>query len=301
MNNKDMLKKYEFIVNTSREFMTMINRDYQYEAANKAYCDAHNRKPGDIIGKTVGDIWGEDKVDVIKGYIHECFSGREVHYESWFEFPALGMRCFEVYCYPFKEKGETSHMVVVSRDITERKIMEEKVFVDPLTNLYNFRYFNQRIEEEYERAKRYELNLPLLFADIDNFKDINDRLTHHDGNEILRHIAFILSNSENNREGVSANLRKADVIARFGGEEFVVILPETTKKDGVSIAERIRKTVEVYTFPHYKESPEVKVTISIGVAAFPDDKITSAGDLVKKADLAMYDAKSKGRNRVSTY
>ena len=167
--------------------------------------------------------------------------------------------------------------------------------------VYNYRYFNQRIEEEYERARRYKLNLPLLFIDIDNFKQINDTLNHHAGNEILKDIACILSNEDEKYREANANLRKADVVARFGGEEFVVILPETTKDDAYRIAERTRKSIEEFDFAHYRGHPELKVTVSIGVAAFPDDKIKNAGDLLKKADLAMYDAKSKGRNRVSLY
>jgi diguanylate cyclase (GGDEF)-like protein/PAS domain S-box-containing protein len=301
MIREDLLKKYEFIVNTSKEFMTLISRDYVYEAANDSYCRAHNRTSDQVVGKTVAEIWGGQKSEVIKGYIQECFQGRVVHYESWFEFPALGLRCFEVYCYPYQEKGTTTHMVVVSRDITERKQMEEKVFVDPLTGLFNYRYMNQRLEEEFERARRYNLSLPMLFADIDLFKDVNDNLGHFAGNEVLVHMANIFSNSTEKSISPTSRLRKADIIARFGGEEFVVLLPETSKQDAMHIAERIRNTVENYNFPHYAENSDIRITVSIGVAAFPDDDIDNPGDLLKKADLAMYDAKHKGRNKVSTY
>ncbi|MCP4601909.1 MAG: GGDEF domain-containing protein [Proteobacteria bacterium] len=301
MKDESHLARLEFIVNTSKEFMTMISRDYRYVAANKAYCAAHNREEEAVVGKTISEIWGKEKNKDIIGYVDECFTNREVHYESWFEFPALGMRCFEVYCYPFIEQEIVTHIVVVSRDITERKVLEEKVFIDPLTGLYNYRYINKRIEEEFERASRYNLDVALLFADIDFFKKINDKLGHQGGNEILTHMANILSNSTKKSLGTRPTLRKADIIGRFGGEEFVVLLPETSKENAENIAERIRDTIENYNFPHSKDHPNVVITISIGIAAYPDDGIENPGDLIKKADLAMYDAKHKGRNRVSIY
>jgi len=301
MSESNRLKKYEFIVNTSQEFMTMIDRDRRYQAANKAYCAAHNMSFEEIAGKTIEEIWGKEKAVIIRKYVDECFTGRQIRYESWFEFPALGTRCFEVYCYPFIEDGETTHIVVVSRDITERKILEQKVFVDPLTDLFNYRYITQRLGEEFERARRYNLNLSLLFADIDHFKNVNDVLGHEGGNQVLVHIADILNNSTQKTISRRIRLRKSDIIARYGGEEFVVILPETSKMDAEVLAERIRTTVEGYAFPHLKKHPDLAVTLSIGVAAYPDDEVENPGDLLKKADLAMYESKNLGRNRVSLY
>ncbi|MHC4661802.1 MAG: sensor domain-containing diguanylate cyclase [Planctomycetota bacterium] len=301
MLDAKLKEKFEFIVNTSKEFMTMIGKDHRYVMANSSYCEAHKREQKDVIGREIVDIWGEEKYKIIRKYVDECFTGREVHYESWFEFPALGMKCFEVYCYPFFEEQAVTNIVVISRDITERKILQEKVFVDQLTGLYNYRYMNQRIDEEIERAKRYNLNLSLLFADIDFFKKVNDRLGHQTGNDVLIHIAGVLGDSDTrNREG-RAKLRKADIVARYGGEEFLVLLPETSKKEAGNIGERIRNTVEGYKFPHYEKNPDMSVTISIGVASYPDDDISNSGDLIKKADLAMYEAKHKGRNRTSMY
>ncbi|MCP4965307.1 MAG: GGDEF domain-containing protein [bacterium] len=301
MEHKQRIKKYEFIVNTSNEFMTMIDREHRYVEANQAYCQAHNRTLDQVLGKTISEMWGEEKTVIIRKFVDECFKGHEVNYESWFEFPALGRRCFEVYCYPFNEGEETTHIVVVSRDITERKELQHKVFVDPLTNMFNYRYMSQRLEEEFERARRYNLDLSMLFADIDHFKKINDLLGHQVGNEVLTHIAHIFGNATQPSFGNTARLRKADIIARFGGEEFVVLLPETGKSDAEAIGERIRATVEGYAFPHLDKTPEARITISIGVAAVPLDNIQNAGELIKKADLAMYEAKNLGRNRVSLY
>jgi PAS domain S-box-containing protein len=144
MQNSEMLRKFEFIVNTTREFMTMINRDHRYVAANRAYCNARNRSNDEVVGKSITEIWGIEKTKIILKYLDECFRGREVHYESWFEFPALGRRCFEVYAYPFTEEETVTHVVVVSRDVTERKELEKKAFVDPLTGVYNYTMYEAK-------------------------------------------------------------------------------------------------------------------------------------------------------------
>jgi PAS domain S-box-containing protein len=122
-----VLRRYEFIANSSREFMTLINRSYIYEAANDAYCRAHHRERSRIVGSTVADVWGEETFHtIIKGYLDECFSGKDVHYESWFEFGEEGSRFFDVNYYPYQnETGEVTHCVVVSHDITKRKTAED--------------------------------------------------------------------------------------------------------------------------------------------------------------------------------
>ena len=121
-----MLRCYAFIVNTAGEFMTLVNRQYVYEAANRAYCRNVGRTPDDIIGRSVADIWGKDKFQsVIKGYLDDCFQGREVHYQAWLQVGGRVDRYFEVSYYPYSSGGEVAYAVVVSRDITERKRAED--------------------------------------------------------------------------------------------------------------------------------------------------------------------------------
>ena len=126
---EEALRRYEFIASTASEFMTLINRDYVYEAANESYCAAHGRTQGQIIGSTVADVWGEETFDrVIKQYLEEAFTGKLVHYERWFEFGDRGRRCYAVHYYPYRsEGGEVTHCAVVSHDITERKQAEENL------------------------------------------------------------------------------------------------------------------------------------------------------------------------------
>ncbi len=122
-----MWRRYEFIVNTSREFMALIGRNYAYEAVNELYCRAHNRTREEILGETVAEVWGEDVFDtIIKACLDECFAGDVTHYTEWFDFAALGRRCMDVTYYPYyNDAGIVTHAVVVSRDTTERQQAEE--------------------------------------------------------------------------------------------------------------------------------------------------------------------------------
>jgi len=126
--SEDMLKKYEFIANSSQEFMTLINRRYEYEAVNDAYCHAHNRSRAEFIGNTVEKVWGKEIFNnVIKDHLDQCFAGKQVRYQQWFDFPALGRRYFDVIYYPYKDDGEiVTNTIVVTRDITDLKVMEER-------------------------------------------------------------------------------------------------------------------------------------------------------------------------------
>ncbi|MFH1352155.1 MAG: PAS domain S-box protein, partial [bacterium] len=126
---EEIRKKYEFMANTLNEFMTLVDRNYVYTAVNDAYCRAHNKKREEIIGRTLKDVWGEETFNkIIKGYMDRCFAGEEVHYRENFKFPALGIRCFDIACYPYKgTTGAISHVVVITRDIAESKKAEEKL------------------------------------------------------------------------------------------------------------------------------------------------------------------------------
>jgi PAS domain S-box-containing protein len=126
---EESFRRYEFIANASNEFMTLINREYVYEAANAAYCRAHGRERDQIVGTTVADVWGKETFSsVIKGYLDHCFAGTDVHYERWFEFGDKGKRYIAVNYYPYRsERGDVTHAVVVSHDLTDRKRDEDAI------------------------------------------------------------------------------------------------------------------------------------------------------------------------------
>ena len=181
--------------------------------------------------------------------------------------------------------------------IAELERLEELSLTDFLTGLYNTRYFIARLTEELERAKRHQAHLSLIFCDIDFFKKVNDRYGHQFGDYVLKEIGQLLVSRVDDIK-IIARLRKSDVVARYGGEEFVVILPETSKMNAVEVAERMRQAVAAHDFQGQGKS--VSVTMSFGVAEYPEDSV-DCDELIRRADLAMYQAKKGGRNRVTAY
>ena len=156
---------------------------------------------------------------------------------------------------------------------------------DPLTQCFNRRALTDKLEQEMDRAARYATMLTCLMLDIDNFKQINDTYGHLTGDLILKQLAQLLHREQ----------RSVDIVARYGGEEFVVLLPETTSTESRNFAERILRHVAEHDFG--EASRPVRVTISIGVASYPDERISDATSLLELADKHLYKAKSDGRNR----
>ncbi len=168
--------------------------------------------------------------------------------------------------------------------------MENLAITDELTGLYNFRYLKEHLKEEIKRSQRYGHPLALIMADIDHFKEYNDTFGHPEGNKALKSVANILK----------SNVREVDIVGRYGGEEFIIILPEAKQKQAQEIAERIRLKVEEYKFINNKDKDypaETKLTLSLGVTSCFREVISPQG-LIYKADQALYLAKRKGRNRV---
>jgi len=124
---EEMWKRYEFIVNTSKDLMALIGPDYIYEAVNRAFCEGHRRELEQVVGRSVADIWGYERfMEQIKVPLDQCFAGNEVHYQLWFDFASLGRRCFDVSYYPYHGGGgAVTRAVVISRDVTDRKQAED--------------------------------------------------------------------------------------------------------------------------------------------------------------------------------
>ncbi len=180
----------------------------------------------------------------------------------------------------------SSAAVAIDNSLLHKKT-EELTITDALTELYNYRYFRNKLTDELRRADRYRQKLSILMLDLDHFKEVNDRYGHQTGNVTLREVSSII------RECV----RDIDVVARYGGEEFVVILPQTHEEDAAIIGERIRETVEKNYFPNSSGQRDIQITISLGVATYPEG-IHNLDQLIEKVDRALYRAKAEGRNRV---
>jgi diguanylate cyclase (GGDEF)-like protein len=169
----------------------------------------------------------------------------------------------------------------------EAQAYAQAAVIDPVSGLFNRRYFQARLEEELHRAIRQATSVALLMVDLDGFKSINDRFGHVAGDMVIRDISEILRRS----------VRIFDVCTRFGGEEFAVMMPGGTAESAATIAERIRQRVEMYQRSE-AELTALHVTASIGVAVSPPG--VTARDLIERADRALYHAKRAGKNRVST-
>jgi diguanylate cyclase (GGDEF)-like protein len=173
----------------------------------------------------------------------------------------------------------------ICRDITERKLLEDEVYryatTDTLTGLYNRRTFGERLQQEMERASRHGAPLSLIMYDFDAFKAINDEFGHGVGDDVLQQSAAL----------VSQNVRSADMVVRWGGEEFMILAPHTSLANAAVLAEKLRQAIEAQAF-----SSEFNVTASFGAAEY----VSGEGEnkLLKRVDDALYQAKTGGRNRV---
>lgn len=162
--------------------------------------------------------------------------------------------------------------------------MSTLAITDGLTGIYNHRHFHERLTEEWLRAERYRKPLSLVMLEADDFKKINDTYGHLQGDAVLRELAALLVRT----------VRDVDIVARYGGDEFTIILPETDIQGAITAAERVRRAVEAYPFA--SEEGTIRVTISAGVASHPP--VSDRNALVRAADEALYTAKRQGKNRV---
>jgi diguanylate cyclase (GGDEF)-like protein len=158
---------------------------------------------------------------------------------------------------------------------------------DGLTGLYNHRYFQERWRREVQRARRYSETLSLMIIDVDNFKNFNDTMGHPQGDVLLKEVSTLLTRS----------VREVDLVARYGGEEFVIVLPKTPRADAIVLAQRVRSLVGQHPFRHRDVQPGGRLTVSIGVSAFPEDG-ADASEVIIAADKALYRAKNAGRDEV---
>jgi len=163
--------------------------------------------------------------------------------------------------------------------------LEQLAITDALTGLYNRRFFTSRLAAEVGRARRYGRTLSLVMLDLDNFKEINDQRGHQFGDHVLAEVGKILT----------TNVRASDIVCRYGGEEFAVLLPETGPEQAGQAAEKLRTRLK----EHFQGGDDsLAATVSLGVASYPSPGVADENDLVKRADAALYEAKEQGRDRV---
>jgi len=192
---------------------------------------------------------------------------------------------------PKKYGTSLGHVLVTLQDITAWKRIERKLRkeaqIDGMTRLYNQSAILDKLDIELIRAKRYGLELSCMMIDLDFFKVINDKFGHQKGDQILKKVADMIKDC----------FRKVDVIGRYGGDEFVVILPETSARNANFAAQRLQK-IFAKTLFRYKNVIKFYITLSIGIAGYSPKKAKDAKDLLALADNAMYDVKKAGRNAI---
>lgn len=168
------------------------------------------------------------------------------------------------------------------------KQFQTLAITDPVTGLFNRRYLQEVLNQEFSRAQRYCTPFSCLLIDVDEFKQVNDRFGHEAGDKVLEELGKI----------ILMEIRKVDLAARYGGDEFAVLLPESLREDAAQVAQRILERVGGTTFPILAKKH--RVTVSIGVAGFPDPELRDARQAILAADFALYRAKRSGGNRVET-
>ena len=208
----------------------------------------------------------------------------------------IGKRAFEVAATPLNE-SEVSDIALLFRDVTlrletERQLrqasltLDRMAHTDALTDLFNRRYFIERLDEEFDRVSRHGSSMSVLIYDLDLFKRINDTYGHDAGDKVLKAIAQVTNQVK----------RSTDIACRLGGEEFALLLPETDKKGAIRLAQRLRKDIEAFPYNEYT-GEALSVTASIGVATVAKSA-QEAQTILKNADRALYKAKNGGRNMV---
>ncbi len=199
-------------------------------------------------------------------------------------------------CKPFDERelmARVNNLLRIKRmhdHVNEaREKLEQLAVQDGLTGLYNYRYLQTRMNEEFKRAERYREPLACVMVDLDHFKHMNDRHGHDAGDALLRQTA----------ERLRLAVREIDVVTRYGGEEFLLVLPSTNFSGALSVADRVWRSIggAPFQLPGTRE----RVTASVGVAVFPSRDIKSKDQLIKAADRALYQAKGDGRDRICVY
>jgi diguanylate cyclase (GGDEF)-like protein/PAS domain S-box-containing protein len=277
---------YEYIVNISKDFITLINREYVYEIVNDSYCQEMGRCREEIIDRSVAEIWGKDKFeDSLKKYLDKCFAGEEVHYIDTFKFGPFD-KYMHVSYYPYREGGAVTHAAVFSHDITTVGEIESKLtnyeYRDPVTGLFNRRSLDVILDKEIEKAKRskYEKLRAVLFISLENLAKVNQVYGHEIGDLLL----------ENSGLRIRRTLRSSDYVFRFAGSELSAILSNITKNtDAGKVAQKIHNNVSV---PYRFKGTDMNIHCHIGIAVYPDDGGDKA-EIVQKAASALAEAKKR--------
>ncbi|MGF1527543.1 MAG: diguanylate cyclase [Candidatus Competibacterales bacterium] len=289
------MRRYEAVVQSAHDGIVTIDEQQNIRMMNEAAKEIFGYSEEEIVGKPLTQLMPvkcrRKHVEYVEGFKASTVESRTMQSralvqglkKNGVEFP------IEVTISKLNIKNSTE-MTAVVRDISEKHRLIEELYrssqEDPLTHLYNRRYFISSLKDEIARCKRFGHRFILVMLDIDHFKLFNDKHGHACGDFVLKRLSGILKNE----------LGETDVIARWGGEEFLVLLPEVDIEAGLMVAEKIRASVQRAQIKY--EQKILQVTVSIGVESF-DHETMNIDDILMNVDKALYKSKVEGRNRVS--
>lgn len=261
----DSDRTYEYIVNTSSDFITLINKKYEYEVVNDAYCRVLARKREEILGHHVADIWGEERFkSKILQHLNKCFNGKDVHYIEEFGF-GPEHRYMHVSYYPYRIAEEITHVLVFSHDISEMGEIEEKLhnyeYRDSVTGLFNRKSLDIVLDMELEKAARMEGEnfRALIFLSVSNLQEINLNHGFDVGSMLL----------ENTGIRIKEFLRQSDYVFRYDGQELAVFLSNLSgEADCAKVAEKLINKVSI---PYRSEKFDIKLNCHAGLSLYPRD------------------------------
>jgi diguanylate cyclase (GGDEF)-like protein/PAS domain S-box-containing protein len=279
--------RYEYIINRSNDFVSLINRDYVYEFANDAYCEAVGMQRDQIVGKNVEDVWGEQRFHTrLKSLLDRCFAGESVEYVDNVPLGSIEKQMHVTY-QPYDESDETTHALVLAHDITRLAEIETKLthyeYLDPLTGLFNRRSLDIVLDKEIFASQRSRIPLThaLLFISLRGFTEIHRSFGVEFADILL----------ENTGLRVRSIVRESDYVFRFDGTELTVLLTNITRaEDSAIVAEKVHDAI---TLPYKHNGIEIAVSALIGIAVFPTDGTTSS-DLIRNASSAVLEAEKRG-------
>ncbi len=301
---EDQLYQSESFLNTIfdsfHEPFNIVDSDYRIIKFNAAFMHMREKRATDIYGKKCYEVL-HNRSSICKNCLVErTFRSKKPCAKEKVLKLSNGSRAWvEIYTYPILDHGgNVSHVITYTRDITDRKKEEEEKkelisnlnhlsTTDSLTGILNRRALNDMLNHEIERAMRYNSDLSLMLCDVDRFKNINDTHGHTVGDHALQAVTAALK----------ASLRKSDILGRYGGDEFMIILPETTLAGAHNLAEKILSTVEELEI-EVPGGNRVKLSLSIGITRC-SMSIDNIDSIVGLADTALYASKQTGRNKVS--
>ena len=287
----------ESIINTVREPLIALDQDLRVVTASRSFYEVFKVNTKETVGQLIYDLGNKQwNIPRLRELLETILPEKTTfdNYEVEHNFPDLGKRTMLLNARQIiRVRGKERIILLAIEDITERKQIEEKLIIlsshDELTGCVNFKSIMELLEKEIVRSQRYQKEFSVIMIDIDDFKKKNDEYGHQAGNDILVAFANVIKNS----------LRNIDSVGRYGGEEFIIILPETDARNALVVLERIRISLELakITSAHLDNAKEVRLKFSAGVAAFPHNA-KDLKELIWVADNALLQAKKEGKNRV---